>query len=125
MIGIAPKMIVKINLRDGVFLRQSVDNAPHFMIYYVYNEESRGNIMLSENLSKLTVKLLNEHSRSLTRRELVNLLRYKEDLSPRMYSELYKMKQFLHTQIKAKRMSSWGKFYYLTDEGRQYFLGDA
>jgi transcription initiation factor IIE alpha subunit len=81
--------------------------------------------MLSENLSKLTVKLLSEHSRSLTRKELVNLLRYKEDLSPSMYSELYKIRVFLFKQVKAKRMNSWGKFYYLTDEGQQYFLGDA
>jgi len=81
--------------------------------------------MLSENLSKLTVKLLSEHSRSLTRKEIVNLLKYKEDLSPSMYSELYKMKHFLYNQVKSKRMSSWGKFYYLTDEGQQYFLGDA
>jgi hypothetical protein len=55
----------------------------------------------------------------------VNLLRYKEDLSPSMYSELYKIRVFLFKQVKAKRMNSWGKFYYLTDEGQQYFLGDA
>ncbi len=81
--------------------------------------------MLSENLSKLTVKLLSEHSRSLTQKVIVNLLRYTEDLVPTMYSKRYKIRVFLFTQVKAKRINSWAKFYYLTDEGQQYFLGDA
>jgi hypothetical protein len=76
-------------------------------------------------LLKLTVNLLNSHSRSLTRREIVNLLRYSEDLSPSVYKELYKMRHLLKNQVKSERRGQWGKFYYLTSKGQQYFLGDV